>query len=167
MWRRGMLQRSFIVNKIDSEDGQSLVEIALTLTIAIIILSGILDLGRVYFAYLALQDAAAEGAAYGLINPTWQYPPGHPLASTSPYTNTNINPNNIFYRAQNEAPEGIVNLISTTVTTEVLFPTPGNKITVSVSYDYNLITPIVQLFAGGPTMKISGTAVQTIVSSGS
>ena len=160
--------RRYISNdRTKGEDGQSLVEIALTLTIAIIILSGILDLGRVYFTYLALQDAAAEGAAYGLIHPTWQYPPGHPLASTLPYTNTNNDPNNIYYRVQNEAPAGVVNLISTTVTTEVLFPTPGNKITVSVSYDYNLITPIVQLFAGGPTMKITGTAVQTIVSPGS
>jgi Flp pilus assembly protein TadG len=147
-----MWKRVFEEQWRDSEQGQSLVEIALTITIMIIIFSGVLDLGRVYFAYLALQDAAAEGAAYGLMNPTWHDSTDNP------------NPNNVEYRARNEAPSGAVVFTNTVVTTQAPFATPGNKITVSVTYDYDLITPFVQLIAGGPTIKITGTAVQTIVS---
>ena len=139
-------------HKSDNQDGQSLVEFSLTLLILIIVLSGIVDLGRVYFAYLALQDAAGEGASYGIIHPNW-------ISST-----ISADPNNIHYRARNEAPEGVIDLSDADVEVEVYFPTPGNKITVSVTADYHLITPIVQLIAGGSNIRITGTAVQTIVS---
>ena len=46
------------------ENGQSLLEMALILPVLIIILAGVLDLGRLYYAYVSVTDAAAEGAAY-------------------------------------------------------------------------------------------------------
>lgn len=52
-----------------SEKGQSMVELALTITILMILLAGVVDLGRAFFTYMAMRDAAQEGAAYGSINP--------------------------------------------------------------------------------------------------
>jgi hypothetical protein len=49
--------------------GQSLIEFAFTLVILIIVLMGIVDLGRAIFTYLALRDAAQEGASYASYNP--------------------------------------------------------------------------------------------------
>ncbi len=46
------------------EAGQSLLELALVVLILIIIISGIVDLGRVLFYFQAMRDAAQEGAAY-------------------------------------------------------------------------------------------------------
>jgi hypothetical protein len=51
------------------EKGQSLVEFALSLPILILILSGLIDIGRVYVAYIFLEEAAAEAALYISLNP--------------------------------------------------------------------------------------------------
>jgi Flp pilus assembly protein TadG len=52
-----------------SARGQSLVELALTLPLLILILIGLLDLGRMLIAYVTIQNAAREGAHYGISNP--------------------------------------------------------------------------------------------------
>jgi len=53
-----------------SERGQSLVELAITLVAILILLAGIVDLGRAFFAYMSLRDAAQEAALFGSLNPT-------------------------------------------------------------------------------------------------
>ena len=53
-----------------TERGQSMIELALVITILMILLAGTIDLGRAMFVWLAMRDAAQEGAAYGSINPT-------------------------------------------------------------------------------------------------
>ncbi len=52
-----------------AERGQSLVELAMGVLVLIILVMGIIDLGRVLFYYTTLRDAAQEGAVYGAINP--------------------------------------------------------------------------------------------------
>jgi len=52
------------------EKGQSLVELALTITLVLTLLAGIVDLGSAFFSYVSLRDAAQEGALYGSLNPT-------------------------------------------------------------------------------------------------
>jgi len=59
----------FIQMKHD-ERGQSMVELALTITLLMTLLAGTVDLGRAFFTWLAMRDAAQEGASYGSINPT-------------------------------------------------------------------------------------------------
>src|SRR6185295_11358721 len=49
----------------DRERGQGLVEFSLMLVFLSVLLISLLDLGRAYFTYLALKDAASEGAYYG------------------------------------------------------------------------------------------------------
>lgn len=51
------------------EKGQSLVELALGLIVLLIILAGLVDLGRAIFYYLAMRDAAEEGLVYGVVYP--------------------------------------------------------------------------------------------------
>ena len=51
------------------EQGQSLVEFAVGLVVILVILCGLLDLGRAYFIYVALEDGAGEAALYLSINP--------------------------------------------------------------------------------------------------
>ena len=53
-----------------SERGQSLIELAISFTFLMILLAGAVDLGRGFFTWLAMRDAAQEGASYGSINPT-------------------------------------------------------------------------------------------------
>lgn len=53
-----------------SENGQSLVELAVTITILMMLLAGTIDFGRAFFTWVALRDAAQEGASYASIDPT-------------------------------------------------------------------------------------------------
>ena len=49
--------------------GQSLVEFALCLSLLVVILLGVLDLGRVFHSYIVITNAAREGAYYGAMHP--------------------------------------------------------------------------------------------------
>ena len=52
-----------------ADPGQSLVEFAVGMSFILIMLAGVLDLGRVFFTLLSLRDAAQEGALYGSLAP--------------------------------------------------------------------------------------------------
>ena len=45
--------------------GQSLVELAISLPLLLLLMLGTIDLGRMFFDYIQLRNAAREGAAYG------------------------------------------------------------------------------------------------------
>ncbi|HSW41858.1 MAG TPA: TadE/TadG family type IV pilus assembly protein [Patescibacteria group bacterium] len=50
--------------------GQSLVEFALILPVLLLILLGAIDFGRLLFTSIAVHNAAREGTAYAVLNPT-------------------------------------------------------------------------------------------------
>jgi Flp pilus assembly protein TadG len=50
-----------------SEKGQSLVELAFTVVLLMIMIAGIVDIGRIFFHYITMRDSAMEGIAYGSI----------------------------------------------------------------------------------------------------
>ena len=52
-----------------SERGQSLVEFAVSLVILLLLLSGAVEFGILFFRYVQLRDAAQEGALYGSTHP--------------------------------------------------------------------------------------------------
>lgn len=51
--------------------GQSLVEFAVGIVVLLIILAGVVDVGRVLFTFISYRDASEEGAAYGALFPTY------------------------------------------------------------------------------------------------
>ncbi len=117
--------------------GQSLVEFAVSLPVLLVILIGVVDLGRLYFSYISVVNAAREGARYGA---------GHPTDNT-----------NILARSRSEVDGNIVGPADLTIS--VACPsgcTPGDNVTpgvnnpivVTVSYPFHLITTYV--FGGAP-----------------
>ena len=68
------------------------------MTILLVVLSAVLDLGRGFFSFIAIQNAAAEGALYAAINPRCR--------------DTSVtgcgDPNNVVFRTRNESPDGLV-----------------------------------------------------------
>ncbi len=63
------MKRSNGFSHLNYEVGQSLVELALALLALIILVSGIVDLGRILFYYVSMRDAAQEGLVYGSVYP--------------------------------------------------------------------------------------------------
>ena len=55
---------------VRNERGQGLVELALFLPVLLVLVMGVIDFGRVYFAYVTITNAAREGAFYVSLNPT-------------------------------------------------------------------------------------------------
>ncbi|MFN8377521.1 MAG: TadE/TadG family type IV pilus assembly protein [Anaerolineae bacterium] len=158
---------AFIQRAQRLEKGQSLVEMAVGFVILVIILGGLLDLGRVYFIYLALEDGAGEGAIYLAINPSCRT-----AADGAAFTpNPCANPNNAEYRALNSGGD-MVEWSSADVTVKRTYncdlPEPatygvGEKVCVRLSYQFPLLTPIIPPIAGVNPLTLTVTATQTII----
>jgi Flp pilus assembly protein TadG len=127
------LRRATIPSRRNKIAGQGLVEFALTLPLLILILVGVLDLGRLSFAAMTVTNAAREGARYGASNP------GDTAGITS--------------RAKNEAFGSTISPTQLTISTPT-FPSGcalGNPIQVTVTYNFQFITTYV---LGGGTIPV-------------
>jgi len=67
---KNVISKSYPFLEDDSQEGQSLIEFAISLVVLLIMLAGIVDSGRALFTYLALRESAEEGALYGSTDPT-------------------------------------------------------------------------------------------------
>lgn len=128
----------------DRQKGQSLVEFALILPFLILLLSGLLDLGRAYYVLVTLKDMAAEGVSYAAIHP--------------------YDARGIWNRAA-QASGGMITVSPDDV--DVDYPPVmyvGAPITVTVRYSFRCITPFVgDLFPNG-VIPLRGRATQAIIS---
>ncbi len=129
------------------ERGQSLVEFALILPLLVLILMGVFDFGRAFFAYNAISGGAREGARYGVIHPTARDGDGLP-----PY-----DPDTIEERAV--AQTFILDMDEVDV--QVTGGTGrGQPLTVNVTYDFYAITPLIGDIIGNPlTLRSSATMI--------
>lgn len=57
-------------SSVTETGGQSLVELAISLPLLLLLLLGTIDMGRVFFDYIEMRQAAVEGATYGSRRPT-------------------------------------------------------------------------------------------------
>lgn len=128
-----------------NERGQSLLEFALLVPILLIILAGVLDVGRLYFAYVAVTDAAAEGAAYAAV--------------CSP----NCTDGDIRARAK-AASGGLVQVVEDD---QVVIERPtiasGAPVTVTVTYEFALATPFINLIVPGGVLPLNAVATEVIL----
>jgi len=145
------------------ERGQSLVELAISLTVMLLLLSGAVTFGMALFSYVALRDAAQEGALFGSFNPfldngpnNGQYDTGEPVnldairtrvreASDSPVhlSDTSVIPDS--YITVETMPAGAPPCEGTTTVGSDEVP---NGIRVRVEYDYHIIMPFVGAITG-------------------
>ena len=143
--------------------GQSMAEVAIALPLLLMLVSGLLDLGRLYYAYVGLEDAAAEAALFLAVSPN--------CANPSDGANC-ADPNNALYRAHLAGgPTGFLDFstISTSVTSVDDEPVPngirdiGDTITVTMDYPFELLTPIMPKITGVNPLMLEATAAQVIV----
>jgi Flp pilus assembly protein TadG len=120
-----------------SNRGQNLVEVALLLPVLLLILAGMVDLGRGMHAYTIITNAAREGARYGCMYPD--------------------DTTGIQQHAINEAAGAGLELTPSSIHISSL--SSGNPIRVTVTYDLPLVTGLI---AGGDTLQIQNS-VEMIV----
>lgn len=147
-------------SKSPFENGQSLVEMAIGLPILLLLLCGLLDLGRVYFIYVALEDGAGEAALYLAINPSC------PTAAAGAQC---ADPNNAEYRARKgggqEVDWSIADIKIDIPTDENNIPIydVGESVSVTIEYPFQLLTPIIPKIAGINPITLYTHASQVII----
>lgn len=159
MQARQARQTGFVKRR--SERGQALVESALSITVLILLLSGLIDVGRAVYTYIAIHNAVAEGAYYGS---------AFPARLNSLSTSESADPNNVTFRTKNEVPEALSQLVKwdqATVTPVYsplpTNPRPGDQLIVSAEVTFNTIGPLPGLLGWSGQFPIRATAIQTIV----
>ncbi len=131
-----------------SERGQSLTELAISFLVLVLLLAVIVDSGRAFFSYLAVREAAEEGAVYGSINPT---------------DNAGIVAR---VRSSSSAPINLADTTSVTVTPLVVGTAcadGANQIQVTVSYMFRLTMPFVSTIIGTNQFPLTLSANSTIL----
>ncbi len=133
---------SFFYNRyLPSESvstGQALVEFAIILPVLVLLLLGVLDLGRSFNAYIIITNAAREGASYGSM---------HPNDTTG-----------IIQRTLTEAQSSgiVLNASNVTITTTRVSGTPMQ---VTVIYNFQLFW---LSLLGRPTLSLRSAAQMVI-----
>jgi Flp pilus assembly protein TadG len=128
------------------ERGQSLVELAMSLTVIMLLLAGAVDFSIAYFSFAAMQDAAQEGALYGSINPADEEGIITRVrkASTNPVDLEN---------------EDLVDVVVTVPENAC----EGDEIKVNVMYDYPVSMPFIGVIIGSQQIKLNAVVTDTIL----
>lgn len=131
----------------EREKGQSFVELAVSFTILLVVLAGLMDVGSIFFSYMSLRDAAQEGVNYGM------YSPRDLTGIEARVRNASTSP---------------LDLTDTTVvkvsTIEDANPCVGKSITVRVTYHFEIAAPFIGTILGSQKIPVSAEANGTIVS---
>ena len=123
--------------------GQSLVELALTLPILVMLLLGLLDFGRAYYALVILNDAAAEGAAYAA---------------------TSQEGADIVLRVRGAEATSLVPMELVAVEVSGGPYSVGVGVTVTTMYQMPIYTPFVNALVGSGSLTLRGSATQPVLS---
>ena len=144
-----------------SSRGQSLVEFVLVVPILLLLFAAAADLGRAFYAYVAIENGVKEGAFYGARAPLCTDPSGCP------------NPRNVEWRVRNEL-ESLRNPDGTQLTPAVEClaagsGTPhgdlrdcaaGDTYVVTLTYPFKFLTPILgDILGGGLNLTADASAV--------
>jgi PKD repeat protein len=145
--------------------GQALVELALLLPVMLLLLVAAADLGRIFYARIAVTNAARAGALEAGRHPG-SYVPDAPCDATV---------NRVMCAVEAEAATMVT--IAPTDVDVVCAPSPcaealGNTITIEVVAHFDLLTPLLAVFTGGQSFDMTSTAsaqiaVEPIVSAAS
>jgi Flp pilus assembly protein TadG len=135
------------------ERGQSLVELAISLTVILLLLAGAVDFGMALFSYVAIRDAAQEGALYGSLNPTDQDGIRDRVRATSthPVNLSVFDDSQIVIEVIGDSCEGLDGAGA------------SNGIRVTVGYDYPIIMPYIGAIVGGQTIPLHAQVTDTIL----
>ncbi|HEY4752020.1 MAG TPA: TadE family protein, partial [Candidatus Limnocylindrales bacterium] len=142
-----------------------MVEFVLILPVMFLLLGAAVDLGRLFYSNVAVDNAAKEGALVGARNPLCDGP-GRPVCA---------DPNNVDWHVKNEAPNLVDrsgnSLMSSTVTCRQPDGTLVQSITdcldgytyqVTVSMPFQLVTPLISSLVPS-TFRLTKEAQSTVI----
>lgn len=126
--------------------GQSLVELALVLPVLIVLMVGIIDLGRVFYTKVTLANAARVAAEYAV----------NPNVLVANNGNLTAARDAVKAKAVSEAANQNVTISQSDVVFNGTF-VPGTIYTVKVAAPFSPITPLASTLLGSSTLMLSYT----------
>ena len=143
----------------NEQRGQSFVEMAFILPILLLLLGGVIDLGRGFIILVAVENAAGEGALYGAV---------HPECLTDDHAVTICQGTESVVGRVREEGRPIINLTEENSAVALSIDgdaaiVAGSTLLVTVNYTYSPITPLGHLLWGG-NANVEATARQEILS---
>jgi hypothetical protein len=137
----------------EKESGQSLIEFAFSFVIIVLLIVGAVELGRLYFSYIALYDAAQEGALYGA------HFPGDDAAIINHVRGTSTNPLDL-------TDTGLVDIHVNHFDAHAgtIFPCAGDGIEVNVAYTFDFTMPFIGAFIPSNQIPLSASVISTVIS---
>lgn len=135
-------------SKHNSQKGQSLTEMAISMVILLVLVAGIFDVGRAIFTYLSMRDAAQEGAAYASIEPT---------SCTEIVTRTSDNLEDFT------SIDVFMNGKPCTSASASSDSCAGHEARVTVQLAFPMTMPFIGAFIGTQTINLRATATDTVL----
>jgi Flp pilus assembly protein TadG len=140
--------RKHVIERSRADRGSTMVEFSLIAFMFIIVLLGVVEMGRMVLVYTTVANAARAGARYAIVHGQDQAPP---------YRQGPANTGAVQAVATHFASAGLVNMSLVVVT--VNYPNndsnPGSPVTVTVSYPYD---PLVSYFTSLLNNTLSSTS---------
>lgn len=136
------MSKAHTTAKRGAESGQSLVELSLGFAFFLFFLLGMLDLGRLYFVYVAMEDGAAEAALYYALNAACETAADGPDCA---------DPNNALYRAEHASSQQVdFSWDEVVLDCDDIPASPDNEdmVECSITYPFETLTPIIGSIAG-------------------
>lgn len=130
-------------------------ELALVTPILLLLLLGAIDLGRLFYARITVANAAREGAMVAATNPT------------SFSSGAACGPSNRVMCAATREPNGSFVTVAPADVALACDPSctkaNGNRVTVTVTGHFRLLTPLMWAFTGGPDITFAQSATADMV----
>lgn len=123
-----------VYGKIKSKKGQSLVETALILPFVILILMGIIDFGMMFNNYLLVSNASREGARNAAVG---------------------TSDSDIGLLVSNITQTLDQTRVTVNISPDQILRKKGDEVTVTVTFNYELITPVIGAVVPSPIVLTS------------
>ncbi len=139
------------------QSGQSFVEMAIGMVVLIVLIGGLLDIGRAFLILVAVENATGEGALYGAT---------HPACLTDDHAaNICQDTESVSGRVREEG-KPVIDMTADNSQVDVEIEdgaavTAGSTLRVDVTYTYTPLTPIGFLI-WGDTAEVRATARQQV-----
>src|SRR5262245_25762413 len=141
------------------QSGQSLVEFAFSVVILVMLIAGIVDLGRAFFTKVAMDSVISEGAHWAAAFPGCIPTANNPTFAPQVPAGCR-GTNSIIGRMANENLD-LNKLRIVNMSTNPVNATEGQTITLSITYNLQIVTPIMQ-WMFGDTFVLSSQVQEVI-----
>lgn len=130
-----------------NERGANLAEFAIIAPLLLLLFAGIADLGRAFYSYIAITNAAGEGARYG---------------ARRPNDTSGIEARVLAELDQSPARPCTIDPPVISDVSGSAGAAPSRLIRVQVSCEFDLLTPFIQDIVGGENLTISNFAITRV-----